>query len=488
MKIGMNLNEPNYWVDDFPFLDRMKCSGAWQGTGAQYDSFDWPVSIAPRQSVKCQWPASDTETEFLIRWLGRGKFKFAPRFRVIEQGEGWMRAAIAANIDATGKSSAQLVISETDPKDPIRFISIVEKRHAALYDDGEVFDPAYFERLRGYSVLRFMDWLRTNVSTVATNDQMGAYGNRSWFLRGVPLGQCLDLARAAYARPWVNIPHLADDDLIARFAAAPGAMIEYSNEVWNTQFPQGKWAQNQATAAGITKATFIAREMALVAELLEAAGAKLLVGYQPTVREDGWKEFATTLSAAGGSSNNIAGVITSCYPTGGLNSLAAIRPYVAADDRAGVLKKLAEDIEANTALRYRSARQLADALGGVPVHVYEGNIAHLNTSRSSDEAVPFVASVQRDPAAQALAERVIAIAEAEGVANWCAFDLSSGPTRYGYFGVEGTPLGDLLDQRRAAQLIETSTPSTVEEWLAALEQRVARLESQHVVDKSPLTL
>lgn len=175
-------------------------------------------------------------------------------------------------------------------------------------------------------------------------------------------------------------------------------------------------------------------------------------------------------------------------PTGGLNSLAAIRPYITADDRAGVLKKLAEDIEANTALRYRSARQLADALGGVPVHVYEGNIAHLNTSRSSDEAVPFVASVQRDPAAQALAERVIAIAEAEGVANWCAFDLSSGPTRYGYFGVTGTPLGDVLDERRAAQLVETPTPPTVEERLAALEQRVARLESQHAVDKSPLTL
>lgn len=75
-----------------------------------------------------------------------------------------------------------------------------------------------------------------------------------------------------------------------------------------------------------------------------------------------------------------------------------------------------------------------------------------------------------------------------GVAHWCAFDLSSGPTRYGYFGVEGTPLGDLLDQRRAAQLVETSTPPTVEERLAALEQRVARLESQHAVDKSPLTL
>lgn len=458
MKIGMNLNEPNYWTDDFPLLDRMKCSGAWQGTGAQYDGFDWPVSIAPGQSVKCQWPASDTETEFLIRWLGRGRLKFSPRFRVIEQGDGWMRAVVAANTDATGKSSAQLVISETDPNDPVRFISIVEKRHASLYDDGEVFDPAYVDRLRGYSVLRFMDWLRTNDSTVATNDQMGTYGNRSWFLHGVPLGECLDLARAAYARPWINIPHLADDALIARFAAAPGAMIEYSNEVWNTQFAQGRWAQDKAAAAGITKAAFIAREMARVAKLVRAGGGKLLVGYQPTVRADGWKEFSTALIAAGGSSDNIAGVITSCYPTGGLNSLAAIRPYMTADDRAGVLKKLADDIEANTALRYRTARQLADAIGGVPVHVYEGNIAHLNTSRSSDEAVPFVASVQRDPAARALAERVLAIAEAEAVSDWCAFDLSSGPSRYGYFGVTGTPLGELLDARRAAQLAKTLAP------------------------------
>lgn len=58
---------------------------------------------------------------------------------------------------------------------------------------------------------------------------------------------------------WINIPHLASDDYINKFATFLKANIplnriiyvEYSNEVWNTFFEQGKYATVQATNLGL---------------------------------------------------------------------------------------------------------------------------------------------------------------------------------------------------------------------------------------------
>src|SRR5581483_8613189 len=56
--------------------------------------------------------------------------------------------------------------------------------------------------------------------------------------------------------PWFCMPHRADDDFVRRFARLvherldPGlkVYVEYSNEVWNYQFGQTRYAQEQGTA------------------------------------------------------------------------------------------------------------------------------------------------------------------------------------------------------------------------------------------------
>jgi hypothetical protein len=55
---------------------------------------------------------------------------------------------------------------------------------------------------------------------------------------------------------WINIPHLADDTYARNFAQtvreqmdpAQKVYVEYSNEVWNFQFAQTRWADAQAQA------------------------------------------------------------------------------------------------------------------------------------------------------------------------------------------------------------------------------------------------
>lgn len=55
------------------------------------------------------------------------------------------------------------------------------------------------------------------------------------------------------SNPWFNIPHLATDDYILRYANLTKQLlrpdvdiyVEYSNEVWGTLFPGGIYAQQQ---------------------------------------------------------------------------------------------------------------------------------------------------------------------------------------------------------------------------------------------------
>lgn len=59
--------------------------------------------------------------------------------------------------------------------------------------------------------------------------------------------------------PWFCIPHLADDDFVRRFAEmvkerldpALKISIEYSNEVWNGQFAQSRYAGEQGVRLGL---------------------------------------------------------------------------------------------------------------------------------------------------------------------------------------------------------------------------------------------
>lgn len=144
-------------------------------------------------------------------------------------------------------------LSDISASGPIKLTACVLTEHLARFAAIEIFRPAWLEKLRGMSVLRFMDWQGTNNST-----------QREWsdrprpssftYSRGAPVEIMVALTNAVGADPWFCIPHLADDDYINRFASAVlaglnanlTAQYEYSNEVWNFIFGQAKWAQQQA--------------------------------------------------------------------------------------------------------------------------------------------------------------------------------------------------------------------------------------------------
>lgn len=119
---------------------------------------------------------------------------------------------------------------------------------------GAIFNPDWTARLAPFDTLRFMDWMETNNSTQSAWETRPIATDASWAHHGVPLEVMLALANAQGKNIWVNMPHLADDAYVRAFAKAVRVgldpslrvYVEYSNEVWNFQFAQTRWVDEQA--------------------------------------------------------------------------------------------------------------------------------------------------------------------------------------------------------------------------------------------------
>ncbi len=81
-----------------------------------------------------------------------------------------------------------------------------------------MFNPDFLRRLEGFEALRFMDWMETNDSEQSGWADRPRVTDYTYSLRGVPAEVMLDLANLLGADAWFNMPHLADDDYIRRFA------------------------------------------------------------------------------------------------------------------------------------------------------------------------------------------------------------------------------------------------------------------------------
>ena len=194
--------------------------------------------------------------------------------------------------------------------------------------EGQFWHPTFLSYLASLDLnhLRMMDWGHTNASpqqdwadrrlpdfcqqqgvlnrrnpapgaTAYTNAQGNAVpfaGDRE---TGIAYEYMVDLANRTGKDLWINVPHLATDDYILKLAqliafgsdgvnpyttpqASPvyppldpsrKVWVEYSNEVWSNgnSFPQGNWAQAQATAAGLTREGFLARRYARIWQIFQ---------------------------------------------------------------------------------------------------------------------------------------------------------------------------------------------------------------------------
>ena len=274
--LGMGLTGIDDWSAAQPFIDVMKTARPWIGhlpgkwggwdhaaldAAGYLDADGWPTAIPPEVTGISTLFLTDLPPEattmrgrYRLTFQGEGTIELIGRAQNIKRGRGqiWF--------DFTpGEGQVQLTITATDPRkvgNPVRDIVVVKVTDIAAHDAGALFNPDWLARLQGLRLVRFMDWMKTNNSTQSQWSGRPEPGDYTYARIGAPVEVMLSLANELSADPWFTLPHLADDAYIRAFAQMvesgldPGlkAHVELSNEVWNWQFDQARWAEAQGQA------------------------------------------------------------------------------------------------------------------------------------------------------------------------------------------------------------------------------------------------
>ncbi len=269
--IAINLSGVNDYAPQQPFIDVFKSARSWIGHkpgqwgGATHEDLEaagylddngWPLEIPPELSSIGTVILTDLPEEavslagrYRLTFEGDGIVEVGGRARNVRYGrnEVWFDFA-------PGPGPVEIRIQRTDRKrtgDHVRNIRVVKQENIRAYEAGAVFNPLFLDRLQGFEVLRFMDWMRTNNSTQSRWQDRPKPEDYTYSRKGVPVEIMVELANRTGADAWFCMPHLADDDYVRRFASLvrdrlwheQRAYVELSNEVWNWQFDQARWAR-----------------------------------------------------------------------------------------------------------------------------------------------------------------------------------------------------------------------------------------------------
>ena len=280
--VGTNLLNVADWSTEMPFIDAFKsarpwitqclpneagCSGVWdtrEYNQLNLDEFGWVKSL-PSPEATPEYTRVATLMfrnvsnylggKYVVTYDGEGTIEYGYDARKDEVASVRGRDIIAVTPSDKG---IYLIITATDPNgtgDYIRNIHVVPEEYENSYQE-KIFNSEFVEKIHTFSDLRFMDWMATNNSSQSewSNRPKPEQYSYHHSLGGVPLEVMVKLANCVDSNPWFNMPHMATDEYMHEFSKLVKntlkpdlqVYVEYSNEVWNTQFQQGAWIENQA--------------------------------------------------------------------------------------------------------------------------------------------------------------------------------------------------------------------------------------------------
>jgi hypothetical protein len=295
ISVGTNLNGVADWSTQLPFIDAFKsargwftqcqagepgCKGNWsteESDKIDLDASGWVKSLpAPADP-----PEYTRVSTLLLRDLN-GQYA-GGKYIVLYRGEGTLQYNFDAQKDESASKPGRdvinvtpsdagilLSITATDPRKQgnyLRDIRVIPQQYEQTYQT-QVFNPVFLDRIKRFKTLRFMDWMQTNGSTQSTWDNRAKLTDATYASsKGVPLEIMIDLANRTGIDPWFNLPHQATDEYMTNFAKLVKSRlnrdrqvyIEYSNEVWNWQFPQAHYSLDEGKARWSTEGDVFAQ-------------------------------------------------------------------------------------------------------------------------------------------------------------------------------------------------------------------------------------
>jgi len=234
----------------------MKHARAWHDWDTDdNDDFDvdengWVTSLLPGQTAGTVFLVKSADSpifydRMIVTYEGTGTIEYDGSAAKIDA-----ESSLGRDVVQVGQGNHLMRITATDPSDYIRNISIVPEQLEADFDDGEIFNPAWIERIGVFRAVRFMGWMNTTDSEQSEWADRPREDDYVWSQKGVPLEVMIELANKIGADPWFSLPHLATEEYIREFAivvknqlsGSRTAYVEHSNEVWNWQFRQAQYA------------------------------------------------------------------------------------------------------------------------------------------------------------------------------------------------------------------------------------------------------
>lgn len=293
--IGTNLGFLNDNSGDWPFVDVFKTSSGWYSSGPFHapcqwhcggldlDQHGWVRSLQPGQmataliftQVPGMMPHGDVAEEYHVFYDGVGVVDYDGVVSVVNVGPGHDRVRIDP---ASPQSFALTIILTAQTWDPavvvpaseyIRNIRVVAPGgvcsdspwtfctdpspcgagatcRAFVTNDqptAPLFHPRFLDNVRPFGVVRLMDWMQTIEGGLETAGDLTVEADARWNV--APATVMAELANVLDVDIWVNVPHRAQDLLIKTLAIDLAEelendrklYVEYSNEVWDPDFP-----------------------------------------------------------------------------------------------------------------------------------------------------------------------------------------------------------------------------------------------------------
>ena len=227
-----------------------------------FDANGYAISLGVDQYLQTTWdkPKGYDEGRHVLLYDGVGQIEFALNAtNVTETAPGRIEFDFAETFDRT---RIQMRVLQTDPTNHIRNIRVVPLYAESNYTSGQPATPfrqSALDNWSSMSTVRFMDWPKTNGSSITQWSERHSPTYHTQAKNGVALEYQIQLANQMQANPWFTIPHMADDDYIRQAAnlirdnldPTLQARIEFSNEVWNTNFKQSEYASEQGLLEGL---------------------------------------------------------------------------------------------------------------------------------------------------------------------------------------------------------------------------------------------
>lgn len=186
---------------------------------------------------------------YVLLYSGLGDLKVQGGLNIIEERPG----RIVFDLIST-RMGLKVKISSTKAGNHIRDIHLVAAHNENTFRQ-RPFNPDYIARMRPFQSIRFMPWTNPRATKLVHWNQHPTPDFVNYTADGgVPVETMIDIANAANAAPWLNMPHMASDGFMREYARMARRRvtgnkkiyIEFSNEMWNVIFPATSYAIREA--------------------------------------------------------------------------------------------------------------------------------------------------------------------------------------------------------------------------------------------------